>query len=137
MGGAGPLSSAPGVHEIGVPRGAAMRYTPGARPYAAGSRLTQRPGPMNALLILVDTIISLYIWALIIHVVLTWLVQFNVVNTRNRFVYMVGNSLYRLTEPALRPIRRVIPHLGGLDISPVVLIIGLWFVRNLMFEYLA
>ncbi len=92
---------------------------------------------MNALLILVDTIISLYIWALIIHVVLTWLVQFNVVNTRNRFVYMVGNSLYWLTEPALRPIRRVLPHLGGVDISPIVLIIGLVFVRNLLFEYLA
>ena len=92
---------------------------------------------MNALLILVDTIISLYIWALIIHVVLTWLVTFDVLNTRNRFVYMVGNSLHRLTEPALRPIRRVLPHLGGVDISPVVLIIGLIFVRNLMFEYFA
>ncbi len=92
---------------------------------------------MNALLILVDTIISLYIWALIIHVVLTWLVQFNVLNTRNRFVYMVGHFLHRLTEPALRPIRRVLPRLGGVDISPVVLIIGLVFVRNLMFEYLA
>ena len=92
---------------------------------------------MNALLILVDTVISLYIWALIIHVVLTWLVTFDVLNTRNRFVYMVGNSLHRLTEPALRPIRRVLPHLGGVDISPVVLIIGLIFVRNLMFEYFA
>ena len=91
---------------------------------------------MNSLLILLDTIISLYIWALIIHVVLTWLVTLDVVNTRNRFVYMVGHSLHRLTEPALRPIRRVLPHLGGIDISPVVLIIGLWFVRNLMFEYL-
>ncbi len=68
---------------------------------------------------------------------LTWLVQFNVLNTRNRFVYLVGHSLHRLTEPALRPIRRVLPHLGGVDISPIVLIIGLVFVRNLLFEYLA
>ena len=92
---------------------------------------------MNSLIILVDTIISLYIWALVIHVVLTWLVTFKVVNTSNRFVYMVGNFLFRLTEPVLRPIRRVLPQLGGIDISPVVLIIGLWFVRNLMYEYFA
>ncbi len=91
---------------------------------------------MNSFLFLVDTVINLFIWALIIHVVLTWLVSFNVVNTRNRFVYMVGNFLYRLTEPALRPIRQFMPNFGGIDISPIVLILGLWFVNNLLHEYL-
>ena len=91
---------------------------------------------MNSLLYLVDTVINLFVWALIIHIILTWLVSFNVVNTRNRFVYTVGNFLYRLTEPVLRPIRQFMPNLGGLDISPVVLILGLWFVNNLLHEYL-
>lgn len=91
---------------------------------------------MHSFLILVDTIISLYIWALIISAILSWLVTFNVVNTSNRFVYMVGDFLYRITEPALRPIRRVMPNLGGIDLSPVILILLLVFAKNLMFEYL-
>ncbi len=91
---------------------------------------------MNSFLFLVDTVINLFVWALIIHIVMTWLVSFNVINTRNRFVYIVGNFLYRLTEPALRPIRQVIPSLGGIDLSPLVLILGLWFVNNLLHELL-
>ncbi len=87
---------------------------------------------MYAILKLVDTVIWLYIWALIIHVVLSWLIAFNVVNTHNRFVYLVGDFFYRVTEPALRPIRRVLPNLGGIDLSPLVLILGLVFVRNLI-----
>jgi YggT family protein len=66
---------------------------------------------------------------------MSWLVAFNVLNTRNRFVYQVGDMLYRLTEPALRPIRRVLPNLGGIDLSPVVLILLLVFIRSLLFEY--
>tara|TARA_A100001037_G_scaffold304465_1_gene341338 strand:+ start:200 stop:493 length:294 start_codon:yes stop_codon:yes gene_type:complete len=89
---------------------------------------------MYSLLQLISTVITLYIWALIISAVLSWLVAFNVINTQNKFVYMVGDFLYRITEPALRPIRRFIPLLGGIDISPVVLILALIFVRNLMFE---
>lgn len=85
---------------------------------------------MTAIFILIDTIISLYIWALIISAILSWLVAFNVINTSNRFVYMVGDFLYRVTEPALRPIRNVIPNLGGIDISPVILILILVFLRN-------
>ncbi len=92
---------------------------------------------MSSLLVLIDTLISIYLWVVIAQVVLSWLVSFRVVNTANRFVYLVGDFLYRATEPALKPIRRVLPNLGGIDVSPVVLIIGLWFVRNLMFEYLA
>ncbi len=89
---------------------------------------------MYSLLQLVSTVITLYIWALVISAVLSWLVAFNVINTRNRFVYMVGDFLYRVTEPALRPIRRVVPMLGGIDISPLVLILVLVFLRNFMFE---
>jgi len=72
----------------------------------------------------------------IIYVVVSWLVAFDVINTRNNFVRTVGDTLYRLTEPALRPIRRVMPNLGGVDLSPMVLILLLWFVRELMYYYL-
>ncbi len=92
---------------------------------------------MTAILILVDTVITLYIWALIISAVLSWLVAFNVLNTSNRFVYAVGDFLYRLTEPALRHIRRFIPLMGGIDISPVILILVLMFVRNLLIHDIA
>jgi YggT family protein len=89
---------------------------------------------MYSILQLVSTVITLYIWALIISAVMSWLVAFNVINTQNRLVYMVGDFLYRITEPVLRPIRRFIPMLGGIDISPIVLILGLVFARNLLFE---
>lgn len=90
---------------------------------------------MNSLISLILTVINLYIWLLIISAVLSWLVAFNVVNAHNRFVYMVSDFLYRVTEPALRPIRRFVPLLGGVDISPVVLILLLIFVQNLIIEY--
>lgn len=89
---------------------------------------------MQSILILVTQIIQLYVWVIIIQAVLSWLVAFGVVNTQNRFVYTVGDMLNRLTEPALRPIRRVLPDLGGIDISPVVLILGLYFLQNLIWE---
>ena len=88
---------------------------------------------MNPFLWLVDTLISLYIWILIASAVLSWLVAFNVVNTRNPIVASVGEFLYRITEPALRPIRNIMPNLGGIDISPVILIIGLLFLKQLIF----
>lgn len=91
---------------------------------------------MNSILFLVSSIISIFIWLLIANAILSWLVAFNVVNTRNQFVASVGNFLYRITEPPLRPIRKIIPNFGGLDISPIVLILLLIFIRNLMFEYL-
>lgn len=73
--------------------------------------------------------VELYIWVLIISAILSWLIAFNVVNTRNRFVYTVMDISYRVTEPALRPIRRWMPNTGGMDFSPLVLIFGLWFVQ--------
>jgi YggT family protein len=87
---------------------------------------------MVALFQLIDTVITLYIWALIILAVLSWLVSFSIINTQNRFIFLVGDFLYRITEPALRPIRRFIPNLGGIDISPIVLILLLVFLRNLL-----
>jgi YggT family protein len=91
---------------------------------------------MQSLLFLVDAVLGIYIWLLVIWVVISWLVSFEVINTRNRFVYLVSDFLYRITEPALRRIRRFVPDLGGIDISPVVLILLIWFLRNLMREYL-
>jgi YggT family protein len=88
---------------------------------------------MNPFLWLVDTLITLYIWVLIAAAVLSWLIAFNVVNTRHPIVASITDFLYRITEPALRPIRALMPNLGGIDISPVILIIGLWFLRNLIF----
>ncbi len=87
---------------------------------------------MNALFWLIDQVIGLYITLVIVQVVLSWLVAFNVVNTRNRFVYVVGDILYRITEPALKLIRRLLPSMGGMDLSPVVLILGLYFLRVLL-----
>lgn len=87
---------------------------------------------MHALLGFIAWVIDLYIWVIIIGAILSWLIAFDVVNRRNRAVYTIADGLYRLTEPALRPIRRALPDLGGLDISPVVLIIGLFFLKNVV-----
>ncbi len=90
---------------------------------------------MQSVLIIIDTVIDLYMWVVIIWVIMSWLVSFQVVNTHNRFVYLVSDFLHRLTEPALRPIRRVTPNLGGIDLSPFVLILILYFLRLLLQEY--
>ena len=89
---------------------------------------------MNAFLNLVNNVVTLYIWVLIIAAVMSWLIAFKVVNTSNRFVYTVADFLYRITEPALRPLRRFLPKLGGIDISPIILILLLWFARDLLWE---
>jgi YggT family protein len=90
---------------------------------------------MNALMYLFLRVIDLYIWVIIISAILSWLIAFNVVNTHNRFVATVTDILWRLTEPALRPIRSILPNLGGIDISPVILIFLLLFIRDLIVEY--
>jgi YggT family protein len=87
---------------------------------------------MNPFLWLILTVIDLYIWLLIASAVLSWLVAFNVVNTRNTIVANIGEFLYRITEPALRPIRNMLPNLGGIDVSPVILIILLLFLKQLI-----
>ena len=81
---------------------------------------------------LVITVIDLYVWVVIASVILSWLTAFRVINTHNRFVYLVGEFVYRLTEPALRPIRGILPNLGGLDLSPMVLLLGLVFLKQVV-----
>jgi YggT family protein len=109
----------------------------GAPPFPAATKrlstVIRRSDAMNPFLWLVDTVITLYIWVLIAAAVLSWLIAFNVVNTRNPIVANLGDFLYRVTEPALRSIRNVMPNLGGIDISPVILIIGLLFLKQLIF----
>ncbi|MDP6708146.1 MAG: YggT family protein [Alphaproteobacteria bacterium] len=92
---------------------------------------------MYALFQLIDTIITIYIWIIILQVILSWLVAFKVVNTGNRVIYVIGDALYRLTEPVMRPVRKIIPSIGGFDISPVVVILLLVFIRNLIIVDLA
>ena len=92
---------------------------------------------MKSILILFDNIISLYIWILIINAIISWLVAFNVLNTSNRFVYSVLEISYKLTEPPLGFIRKYIPSIGSIDISPIILILGMMFLRNLVFELFA
>ena len=76
--------------------------------------------------------IDLYMWVVIISVILSWLVAFNVINTSNRFVYTAVDFLHRVTEPAMRPIRKLLPNLGGIDIAPVILILGLYFLQRVL-----
>jgi YggT family protein len=78
------------------------------------------------------TILDLYIWAIIFSAILSWLVHFNVVNSRNQLVHTIGSFLWRITEPVLRPIRRFIPNLGGIDISPIVLILAIYFIQMVL-----
>lgn len=90
---------------------------------------------MLSLAVLIDKVIDIYTWIVIAGAIMSWLVAFGVVNISNKFIRMVVDVLYRLTEPVLRPIRRILPNLGGVDISPVILLLGLFFVRSLLWEY--
>ena len=87
---------------------------------------------MNAFILLLDRIIYLYVWVLIINAIISWLIYFNVLNTQNRFVYSVLEFTYKLTDPPLNYIRRFLPNLGSIDISPIVLILLIYFVRDLI-----
>lgn len=85
---------------------------------------------MLPLFYLIDQIIGIYIFILIASAILSWLTAFGVVNPYNRAVAVIGETLYKLTEPALRPIRNILPNFGGVDISPIILILVLGFLRN-------
>jgi len=87
---------------------------------------------LGPLIMIVQLVLNLYVWMLIVQAVMSWLVAFDIINTRNKFVYMVGDFLYRITEPLLRPIRRFLPDLGGIDLSPMVLIFIIIFVQNVI-----
>ena len=90
---------------------------------------------MNSLLYLIIQIISLYKFVLIIYIITTWLINFNVINTSNRFVYSVMEILYKLSEPSLRIVRKYIPNFGGIDISPIIVYLALEFFQRLIIEY--
>ena len=111
--------------------GAAGHYILGYCHYGALKGLGLR---MCSIIELVASVIMLYFWMILIQVVMSWLVVFNVINTQNRFVFMVGDFLHKITEPALGPIRRILPSLGGIDLSPVVLILILIFLQNFLRE---
>jgi len=91
---------------------------------------------MRAVLEVILFILNMYVWLLIAAAVLSWLIAFNVVNVRNQFVGMVADFLYKITEPVLRPIRNVMPNLGGLDVSPVILIILIFFIQRVIELYI-
>ena len=91
---------------------------------------------MRAVLDIVIYVLDLYVWLLIASAILSWLVAFNVVNTRNQFVSAIAEFLYRITEPVLRPIRNVMPNLGGLDISPIIVILLIMFIERVIMYYI-
>lgn len=92
---------------------------------------------MLELLKFINTLLTLYIYILIASAVLSWLIAFNVVNTRHSAVAMIAEFLYRITEPVLAPIRRMMPNLGAIDISPVVVILIIWFIQSVVLTNLA
>ena len=91
---------------------------------------------MRALLDVILKALEIYVWLLIAAAVVSWLIAFNVVNTRNQVVAMLADFLYRITEPALRPIRNLMPNLGGIDISPVILILIIYFLEQVILRYI-
>jgi YggT family protein len=105
------------------------------KPLGSGT-VTCESKTMRALFLVIDLALELYIWIVIAMAIFSWLVAFNVVNTRNPVVHMIGDFLYRITEPALRPIRNVMPNLGGIDISPVILFLIIIFIRYVIALYI-
>ena len=89
---------------------------------------------MRALFLVIDLALQLYVWIVIAMAIFSWLVAFNVVNTRNHVVAMIGDFLYRITDPGLRPIRRVLPNFGGIDISPIILLLILQVLQMVLTE---
>lgn len=92
---------------------------------------------MLELLAFISYLLTLYIYILIASAILSWLVAFNVVNSRNNVVAAIGQLLYRLTEPVLRPIRNMLPDLGGIDISPIVIILVIYFIQSVVIPVIA
>ena len=87
---------------------------------------------MLAILNLFNTIVGFFIWAIILSALISWLIGFNIVNINNKLIYIIADFLNRLTEPFLSPIRRILPYLGGIDVSPIVLILLLIFLKDLV-----
>jgi YggT family protein len=91
---------------------------------------------MRAILDVILLVLNLYVWILIASAVMSWLIAFNVINTRNDFVRAVWDFLYRVTEPALRPIRNILPNLGGIDFSPIILLLLIFFIQRVIERYI-
>ena len=91
---------------------------------------------MKAIYLLVFQIVNIYEWIVIIHVILSWLVAFSILNTQSRFVYVILDFTHRATSPILNKIKNYIPNLGQIDVAPVVLLLGLWFIKLCMQLYL-
>lgn len=91
---------------------------------------------MRAVLDIVLIVLDLYVWLLIASAILSWLIAFNVVNTRNQLVSAIAEFLFRITEPVLAPIRNALPSLGGLDISPIILILIIMFIQRVIAYYI-
>ena len=90
---------------------------------------------MNSLLGLIIQTINLYKLVLLIYIIATWLISFNIINTSNRFIYSAMEILYRLSEPSLRLVRKYVPTFGNVDISPIIVYLLLWFIQSLLIEY--
>ena len=90
---------------------------------------------MLSVLDLFDKIVYLYIWVLIINAVISWLIAFNILNTSNRLVYSILDTLHRICEPSIRIVRKFIPSFGNIDISPIIVFILLEFLKRLIIEY--
>ena len=90
---------------------------------------------MNSLLGLIIQIINLYKFILLIYIIATWLINFNIINTSNRFIYTTVEVLYKLCEPSLRLVRKYVPFFGNIDISPIIVYLLLWFIQSLLIEY--
>ena len=91
---------------------------------------------MKSVLDIILLVLQLYVWLLIAAAILSWLIAFNVVNTHNQVVAMIADFLYKITEPVLRPIRSVLPSLGGIDISPIIVILIIFFIQNVIARYI-
>ena len=92
---------------------------------------------MKAIYLLIYELLNIYKYIVVVNVIISWLVAFNILNTQNRFVYSILELSYRLTEPMLNKIRRFLPNLGSLDISPVILLVLIWFLQTCMYLYVA
>ena len=92
---------------------------------------------MDSLLGLIIQIINLYKFVLLIYILATWLISFNIINTSNRFIYSAMEVLYRLCEPSLRLVRKYVPFFGNIDISPIIVYLLLWFLQSLLIEFIA
>lgn len=90
---------------------------------------------MRAILDVITIALNLYMWIVIASAIFSWLYAFNVVNPRNQVVSMIGNALFQMTEPVLRPIRNFLPNFGGLDVSPIVLYLIIILIQQIIYRY--